>query len=78
MKLHIKRITKMLVAVPLVTPWTEQTVLNPHEGRYKTERAPVNENLSQWLLVGCLNTRQQASIRGKAPEAAGACVWATG
>ena len=58
----------MLVAVPLVIPWTEQTVLNPHEGRYKTERALLNENWSQWLLVGYLISGSKQVFEAKRPK----------
>ena len=67
-KLHLQRITEMLIAVPLVIPWTEQTVLNPHEGRYRTKKAPSDENWSQWLLVGYLISGNKQEFEARRPQ----------
>jgi len=67
-KLHLQRITEMLIEVPLVIPWTEQTVLNPHEGRYRTKKAPSDENWSQWLLVGYLISGNKQEFEARRPQ----------
>jgi hypothetical protein len=58
----------MRIAVPLVIPWTAQTVLNPHEGRYKTEQAPEDGNWSWWLLVGYLISGNRPEFEAKRPQ----------
>ena len=67
-KLHLQRITQMLIEVPVVIPWTEGTVLNPHEGRYKTEQAPEDESWSRWLLVGYLISGDRQEFEAKRPK----------
>jgi hypothetical protein len=67
-KLHLQRITEMLIEVSLVIPWTERTVPNPHEGRYRTQKAPSDENWSQWLLVGYLISGNRQEFEARRPK----------
>jgi len=53
-KQHISWIAALLIEPPVLIPWTMETVINPHEGRYQTEIAPIHSSWERWLLVGYL------------------------
>jgi hypothetical protein len=67
-KQHITWIAKLLIAPPVLIPWTAETVINPHEGRYKTEIAPLHQSWERWLLVGYLISGDTDVLLEKRPK----------
>ena len=67
-KQHAKLISQLLIAAPLIVPWTKETVLNPHEGRYRTEEAPQDTNWERWLLVGYLISGDTQRLSESRPQ----------